>query len=158
MEPRPATHLKDKVTIVTGAGRGIGLEICRELAGAGARVVLNDMGAELARQAAAAMGSHCLAVPGDASDPEVIRELVDTAVSRFGKLDIAIANAGITLFGEFLSYTREDFFRVMEVNLAGTFLSMKYEIAQMLEQGTPAAIVNIGSVVGDRPMPGSKLV
>lgn len=148
MEPRPATHLKDKVAIVTGAGRGIGLEICRKLAGAGARVVLNDLDAGLAREAAAAIGSHCLAVPGDASDPYVIRELVDTAVSRFGKLDIAIANAGITLFGEFLTYSREDFSRVMEVNLAGTFFLAQAAANQMKEQTGGGSLLFMSSVTG----------
>jgi len=148
MEQRAPTDLKDKVAIVTGAGRGIGLEICRQLAGAGARVLLNDMDAGLARASAHAIGSHCLAVPGDASDPEVIRELVDTAVERFGKLDIAIANAGITLFGEFLTYTREDFFRVMEVNLAGTFFLAQAAANQMKEQSGGGSLLFMSSVTG----------
>lgn len=148
MEPRPTTDLKDKVAIVTGAGRGIGLEICRELAGAGARVLLNDLDPGLAREAAESIGSHCLAVPGDASDPEVIRRLVDTAVSRFGQLDIAIANAGITLFGEFLTYSREDFSRVMEVNLAGSFFLAQAAANQMKEQARGGSLLFMSSVTG----------
>ena len=148
MEQQHQTPLKDKVAIVTGAGRGIGLEICRQLAGAGARVLLNDVDAGLARGAAQDIGSHCLAVAGDASDPKVIRELVETAVGRFGKLDIAIANAGITLFGDFLTYSHEDFFRVMEVNLAGSFFLAQAAANQMKEQPEGGSLLFMSSVTG----------
>lgn len=148
MEQQHQSPLKDKVAIVTGAGRGIGLEIGRQLAGAGARVLLNDVDAGLARGAAQAIGSHCLAVAGDASDPDVIRELVETAVDRYGKLDIAIANAGITLFGDFLTYSREDFFRVMEVNLAGSFFLAQAAANQMKEQPEGGSLLFMSSVTG----------
>ncbi len=148
MEQHQHLNLKERVAIVTGAGKGIGLEIGRQLAGAGARVLLNDVDAGLAREAAEAIGSHCLAVPGDASDPEVIRELVDTAVNRFGKLDIAIANAGITLFGDFLTYSRNDFFRVMEVNLAGSFFLAQAAANQMKEQAEGGSLLFMSSVTG----------
>src|SRR5579875_2653119 len=114
----------NKVAIVTGAAQGIGLEICRRLAKAGANVILNDIDAALATNAASAITleqGNCIAVAGDASSGTVIQQLMDTALSHYGKLDIAIANAGITLFGDFLSYSREAFTRVMEVNMAGTF-------------------------------------
>lgn len=148
MEQRHSTDLKEKVAIVTGAGRGIGLEICRELAGAGARVLLNDLDEGLAGKAAGAIGRNCLAVPGDACDPDVIRKLVTTAVDRFGKLDIAIANAGITLFGDFLSYSRDDFFRVMEVNLAGSFFLAQAAANQMKEQPEGGSLLFMSSVTG----------
>lgn len=148
MEQRHRTDLKEKVAIVTGAGRGIGLEICRALAGAGARVLLNDLDEGLAGKAAGAIGRNCLAVPGDACDPGVIRQLVTTAVDRFGKLDIAIANAGITLFGDFLSYSRDDFFRVMEVNLAGSFFLAQAAANQMKEQPEGGSLLFMSSVTG----------
>lgn len=148
MEQRHSTDLKEKVAIVTGAGRGIGLEICRALAGAGARVLLNDLDEGLAGKAAGAIGRNCLAVPGDACDPGVIRKLVTTAVDRFGKLDIAIANAGITLFGDFLSYSRDDFFRVMEVNLAGSFFLAQAAANQMKEQPEGGSLLFMSSVTG----------
>lgn len=148
MEQHPPFNLREKVAVVTGAGKGIGLEICRQLAGAGARVLLNDVDPDLAREAARGIGSHCLAVAGDASDPKVIRELVGTAVDRFGKLDIAIANAGITLFGDFLTYSRADFFRVMEVNLAGSFFLAQAAANQMKEQPEGGSLLFMSSVTG----------
>src|SRR5688500_2988202 len=95
---------KNKTAIVTGAGQGIGLEICRILAAEGANVLLNDLDADLANHAASAIrssGKSCIAIPGDSSDPVFINMMVEKAVTEFGRLDIAIANAGITLFGDF---------------------------------------------------------
>ena len=116
--------LSEKVAIVTGAGQAIGLEICRKLAKAGAHIILNDLDSRLANDAASSISEDqgkCIPVPGDSSDPEVINQLVEAAVFNFGKLHIAIANAGITLFGDFFEYSRDAFDRVMKVNLAGTF-------------------------------------
>jgi NAD(P)-dependent dehydrogenase (short-subunit alcohol dehydrogenase family) len=144
------TH-RDKAVIVTGAGQGIGLEICRKLAEAGARVVLNDLDPALAAQGAKSITSQngiCLPVPGDSSDPGVIEQLIEIAVSQFGKLDIAIANAGITLFGDFLSYERESFERVMQVNLGGTFFLAQAAAAQMKRQGTGGSLLFTSSVTG----------
>ena len=96
---------KDKVAIVTGAGQGIGFEICRQLALSGAAVVLNDIDAPMAASAAEKIREekgNCIAAPGDSSDIQFINSMVQKAVAEFGKLDVVIANAGITLFGEFL--------------------------------------------------------
>lgn len=142
----------NKVAIVTGAGQGIGFEICSRLAQAGAQVVLNDLDTGLAVRAAVTIrerhGSGCLAVAGDASDPALIRQLVDTAVQHFGRLDIVIANAGITLFGDFFTYTPEAFFRVMQVNLGGTFFLAQAAANQMKGQEGGGALLFTSSVTG----------
>jgi len=140
-----------KVAIVTGAGQGIGLEICRKLCAAGANVILNDVDAELATRAALEMnnaGGVCIAVPGDSSELSIIEQMVETAVSNFGKLDIAIANAGITLFGDFFSYTPEAFSRVMQVNLNGTFFLAQAAAKQMKTQTAGGRLLFMSSVTG----------
>lgn len=142
---------RDRVAIVTGAGQGIGLEICRLLAAQGAKVLLNDVEESLANEAAAQVRKdHGVCVPfaGDVSDVTFIHEMVDACVKQFGRLDIAIANAGITLFGDFLTYTEKDFMKVMEVNLRGSFFLAQAAAQQMKEQGDGGRILFMSSVTG----------
>jgi len=140
-----------RTAIVTGAGKGIGLEICRKLVQAGARVVLNDvdpvLAEDAARTAAGEQGS-CLAVPGDACEPAVVRKMVDGAVHLGGRLDIAIANAGITLYGDFFTYPQEDLYRVFQVNLVGTFLLAQAAANQMKVQQGGGTLLFMSSVTG----------
>jgi len=140
-----------KSAIVTGAGKGIGLEICSKLVQAGASVVLNDVDGELALKAAAKVAGStgtCVAVSGDSSDPAVIAKMVGTAVGLTGTLDIAIANAGITLFGDFLTYPAQDLYRVFQVNLGGTFLLAQAAGNQMKAQGKGGSLLFMSSVTG----------
>ncbi|MEO7530253.1 MAG: SDR family oxidoreductase [Sediminibacterium sp.] len=142
----------NKVAIVTGAGQGIGYEICNKLAQQGAKVILNDIDNELAEKAAKQIAKNtdgvCLPIAGDASDPVFIQQLIATAVEKFGQLDIVIANAGITLFGDFLSYPPESFTRVMQVNLVGTFFLAQAAAKQMILQQSGGSILFTSSVTG----------
>lgn len=141
-------HFENKVAIVTGAGQGIGFEICRQLCEAGAYVILNDIDSDLAEQAAKKIGTRCLAFPGDSGDVSFIQRMVDTAVKQYGTLDIVIANAGITLFGDFLDYPEDSFSRVMNVNLGGSFFIAQRAARQMISQKTGGAILFTSSVTG----------
>lgn len=141
----------DKVAIVTGAGQGIGLEISRKLAKGGAKLILNDLDETLAKKAAeeiAANGGDCIPVPGDSADLAIIQELVEKAVTKFGRLDIVVANAGITLFGDFFTYKPDDFFRVMQVNLGGTFFLAQAAANQMKQQERGGSLLFMSSVTG----------
>lgn len=143
---------KNKVAIVTGAGRGIGYEICSNLAREGAHVILNDIDQTSAENAAKAImeATHgdCIAFAGDSSDTLFIQKMVDSAVARFGQLDIVIANAGITLFGDFFTYPPESFLRVMQVNLGGTFFLAQAAANQMKKQASGGSLLFTSSVTG----------
>ena len=140
-----------KVAIVTGAGQGIGLEICRRLANAGAKVILNDLDNELATDAVKKIANQkgdCVAIPGDSSDLAVIQQLTNTATSKFGTLDIVIANAGITVYGDFFDYKPESFFEVMKVNLGGSFFLAQAAANQMKKQEAGGSLLFTSSVTG----------
>jgi len=143
---------KNKVAIITGAGQGIGFEICKDLAANGAKIILNDIDAALAKEAVENIHqqtkAECIAVPGDSSDQAVIDKMVKTAVTEFGQLDIIIANAGITLYGDFFTYKPEDFYRVLQVNLGGTFFLVQAAAKQMKQQQTGGSILLMSSVTG----------
>ncbi len=141
----------EQVAIVTGAGQGIGYELCRQLCRRGANVILNDVDETLAKSAAEAIrdeSGSCIAVAGDASDLSMIKNMVETAVSNFGKLDIAIANAGITLFGDFFTYPVESLQNVMRVNLQGSFFLAQAAANQMKKQGNGGSLLFLSSVTG----------
>ena len=140
-----------RAAVVTGAGQGIGREIARQLALEGASVLLNDEVEALAEEAAraiAAEGGVALAAGGDVADPRVTRGLVERAVAAFGRLDAAVANAGITMHRDFLDYRPEDLDRLLAVNLRGSFFLAQAAARRFREQGTPGRILFLSSVTG----------
>lgn len=141
----------NQTAIVTGAGQGIGFEIARQMAMQGAAVILNDIDEALANRAAgviSAMGGKCHPMPGDASNTEFIQQMVDEAARRFGFLTIAIANAGVTIYGDFLTYEPEALQGVMGLNLSGSFFLAQKAAVQMKKQGYGGSLLFMSSVTG----------
>jgi NAD(P)-dependent dehydrogenase (short-subunit alcohol dehydrogenase family) len=144
-------NFKDQVAIVTGAGQGIGFGIAKALSMQGAKVLLNDEMEELAANAAMEIrntGGVCESCAGDVADPFFIKYMTDLAIVKFGKLNIAIANAGVTLFGDFLSYSPEQFQRVMNVNMNGSFFLAQHAARQMKERNKKGSILFMSLVTG----------
>ena len=142
---------ENQVAIVTGGGQGIGLEICRQLVLQGAKVILNDIDEALALSAAKSVTDNeniCKPYPGDAADISFIQRLVADCVNLYGRIDIVIANAGITLFGGFFEYKHEDFTKVMNLNLGGSFFLAQAASIQMRKRKTPGRILLMSSVTG----------
>ncbi|MEO0338827.1 MAG: SDR family oxidoreductase [Bacteroidota bacterium] len=147
---------QNKVAIITGAGSGIGLAIAQQLGEYGVSVILNDISSEKAYLAAEAIqlqGGACLAIPGDASKLELIDNLIDAALNRFGRLDFCIANAGLTHFGDFFSFTPEAFEDIMDLNLKGTFFLCQAVARQFRKSGIQGRLLVMSSNIGAKSYP-----
>lgn len=144
-----------KVAVVTGAGVGIGASICQQLVAQGAQVVLNDADAALAEQTAHDIGSpsQIIGIGGDVADVGVTRSLVEQAVAAFGRLDIAVANAGLTTWCSFLDYTPEMFERITGVNLRGSYFLAQAAAQQFQQQDSGGRILFMSSVTGHQAIP-----
>jgi NAD(P)-dependent dehydrogenase (short-subunit alcohol dehydrogenase family) len=142
---------ENKVALVTGAGSGLGLATAQAFAESGASVVLADWNEESVRSAAAdlaAKGFRTHVIRCDVSKDTDVEAMVAKTVDKFGRLDIAYNNAGVqNVLAETADATREDFDRVMGINLDGVWSCMKFELRQMREQGS-GAIVNCSSLGG----------
>jgi 3-oxoacyl-[acyl-carrier protein] reductase len=139
-----------KVAVVTGAARGIGQAIALRLAQEGADVVVVDVDLGRAQQVSQEIegrGRKAVAILADVSDRKAVQRLVSEAVSLFGKIDILVNNAGIIRRGTFLEHDAQEWERVLNVNLGGTFNCTREVVPLMLKQGG-GRIINISSVVG----------
>lgn len=145
--------LSGKVAIVTGSGRGLGLAYARELARQGAAVVINDVDADVAADAVRTIeadGGRAAAVVSPVGSSEVARQLVQAAVTEFGRLDILVTNAGILRDKSLLKMTDEDFDAVINVHLKGTFTCAREAFGYFKENGIAGRIITIGSPTGQR--------
>jgi len=142
---------ENKVALVTGAGSGIGLATAQAFAQSGAAVVLADWNEKSVRAAVdelVAQGHKALAVPCDVADDVQVEAMVKQVVATFGRLDAAFNNAGVqNLLAETADTTREDYDRVMGINLRGVWSCMKFELQRMRKQGS-GSVVNCSSLGG----------
>jgi len=143
--------LKGKVALVTGASRGIGKAIAIELAANGADVILNYNGSkEKAEEVAAFIkenGGNAELLGCNVADYTACEEFIQQAIALQGKVDILVNNAGITKDGLLMKMSEEDFDKVININLKGTFNCTKFLTRQMLRQKS-GRIINIASAVG----------
>ena len=149
----PSLDLTGKVAVVTGSGRGLGLAYATALARAGAAVVVNDLDAGTAEQAAATIneaGGKAVARAAAVGTAEAAQALVDRAVDAFGRLDVMVTNAGILRDKVLWKMTDEDFDAVIATHLRGTFTCARAAAIRMREQGDGGRLIMIGSPAGQR--------
>jgi NAD(P)-dependent dehydrogenase (short-subunit alcohol dehydrogenase family) len=150
-------NLAEQVAIVTGGAAGIGRAIVAVLIENGARVIIVDIDADNARKTAreiAAGGESCMEMIADVSDPVQMAQVTELVLSRFGRIDILINNAGINTRRDRLpihEYRLEDWKRILEVDLTGVFVSSRAVVPAML-QNKRGRIVNISSIAGLVPL------
>jgi NAD(P)-dependent dehydrogenase (short-subunit alcohol dehydrogenase family) len=140
-------RLKEKVAVVTGAGRGIGEGVALRFAEEGAKVVVNDVNeadANLTVETIRSKGGQAVAVIGSVSSRDIAQKMVDTAVKEFGTVDILVNNAGIIRDAMLHKMTDEQWDQVIEVNLKGVFLCTQCAARVMREKGY-GKIINISS-------------
>lgn len=143
-------NLQDKVTIITGAGRGIGKAIAITLAREGAKIIINDIDLPSAEETAQEInktGQGALAFKVDVSDSREVNQMVNSVIKEFGRIDILVNNAAIIRRGTIEELSEEDWDKVIDVNLKGTFNCMKAVVGIMKKQRY-GKIVNISSIAG----------
>lgn len=155
----PAHELDGKIALVTGAGVGIGYELCSQLAQAGVIVALNDIDDELAGRSAAKLNDD-LPEPRvypfacDVADVQNVRQMIDDLAGRFGRLDIVIANAGLTSYAPFLEESVANFDRISGVNIRGSYFTCQAAARRMIELGTAGGrLLLLSSVTGIQALP-----
>ncbi|MDF7682897.1 3-oxoacyl-[acyl-carrier-protein] reductase [Lactobacillus sp. ESL0679] len=138
--------LKDKVVLVTGSSRGIGLAIAKAFAQAGAKIVLNAR-QPIAQAVLAEFKTPVIDVSADVTEPAAVKELIAQIMAHFGQLDVVVNNAGINKDGLLNRMSEADFDRVLKTNLVGTFNVIRQALRPMYKQRS-GCFINMASVVG----------
>jgi 3-oxoacyl-[acyl-carrier protein] reductase len=153
-------HLLDgKVVVITAAaGTGIGGAAARRCLAEGAQVMISDQHHQrldaTRRELAGAHGDRVWSHPCDVTDEAQVQELIAASAGHFGRIDVLINNAGLGGTASVLDMTDEQWFRVLDVTLTGTFRCTRAALRQMIAQGHGGAVVNNASVLGWRAQPG----
>jgi len=147
--------LDGKVAIVTGGASGIGKAIVEAFVREGSRVIVGDVdGAGIGRLIGELGHNQVDGAEVDVRDEAAVERMVGQAVRRFGRLDIAVNNAGVGGFAPIQAYPLEEWERVVGISLTGTFLCIKHEAARMMAQGKGGSIINIASLNAVQPAAG----
>lgn len=145
------TNLSGKTAIITGASRGIGAEIARKMAQAGAKIVVNYSGSQAKAEAVVEEiknnGGEAIAVKANVADAEAVKAMVEQTMQTFGSVDILVNNAGITRDNLMMRMKDDEWDDVINTNLKGVFICTKAVTRQMMKQRS-GRIVNIASIVG----------
>jgi len=148
-------YMKNKVVIITGASSGIGKALAREMASRGAKVVLAARSANVLMELEEELKRHnpdVVAVPADVSNEQDCRRLVDETAERFGRIDILINNAGISMRALFENTDLNVIRSLMDVNFWGTVYCTKYALPYLLE--SKGSVVGVSSIAGFKGLPG----
>jgi meso-butanediol dehydrogenase / (S,S)-butanediol dehydrogenase / diacetyl reductase len=145
--------VQGKSVIVTGAGRGIGAEIARDLVKNGARVCVADLNLVAAKKVAGDLGASAIAAEVNVSDRVSTKAMIAATVKAFGKLDVIFNNAGISQTVNFMEVTEADWHRIMDVNGLGVLIGTQEAARQMKEQGTGGKIINTASIAAKQGYP-----
>src|SRR5215510_9082671 len=143
----------NKTAIITGASRGIGAGLVEAFLKRGYNVVANSR--NITKENPFAAAANVALVDGDIGDPGTAAKIVDTAISRFGRIDVLINNAGVFIPKPFLEYTTNDFNTLVSTTLAGFLYVSQLTIKQMLRQKS-GSIVNISTTLVDQPIAGAE--
>lgn len=145
------TGLDGNTIIVTGSSTGLGRAMAKRFGNEGANVVTNSREKARAESTAEEIrdaDGEAISVEADVTDKDEVRNLVDTAVDKYGRLDVMVNNAGMTVQKPLLEQTEDEWRSVVEVNLTGVFFGCQVAGEQMIEQGDGGQIINISSVYG----------
>ncbi|MFE5567603.1 SDR family oxidoreductase [Amycolatopsis japonica] len=152
--PEGANLLRDKVVVVTAAaGTGIGSAVAKRAMEEGARVVISDWHERRLGEKAAELGDvH--AIPCDVTQEDQVQALIDGVAARYGRIDVLINNAGLGGTKSIVDMTDDEWARVIDVTLNGTFRATRAAVKQFIAQGDGGVIVNNASVIGWRAQAG----
>ncbi len=151
--------LKGKVAIVTGGNSGVGMAIVLKLAKHGATIVIDYVAhpdaTEALEKQVGALGDQVIGVQADVSKIDDLQMLINTAVQKFGRVNIMVNNAGVESRTSVLETTEEQYEKVLAINLKSAFFGTQLAARQMIKQGDGGRIINITSVHEEWPMPGN---
>lgn len=140
-------RLQDKVAIITGAAQGMGKSHAELFVAEGAKVVITDINSEKGEAVAKALGDEVLFVKQDVTDEQDWQNVVEQTKTTFGKIDVLVNNAGITMRKSLLDTSVEDYMRILKINQLSVFLGMKAVIPSM-QEAKQGSIINVSSLNG----------